>query len=147
MFDGRPDIRIHHSGRDFAHADSKRLQFLPQASGDVVLITGTTGNLGSHLLEHLLNDQTVVKVYALNRVSSDKVDRQRQAFRRYGIPDSYLDSPKLCLIEGDLTHHHFDLGSDLFGQVSAGDVVYLVSYFLIHLNADSFISDTYYSCR
>ena len=43
----------------------------------VVLLTGSTGSLGSYLLGLLLQDSTVSKVYCLNR-TDDAEDRQRQ---------------------------------------------------------------------
>jgi hypothetical protein len=39
----------------------------PSASRCVILITGSTGGLGSHILATLLKDERVTKVYALNR--------------------------------------------------------------------------------
>jgi FlaA1/EpsC-like NDP-sugar epimerase len=40
--------------------------------GEVVLLTGSTGGLGSYLLASLIADERVKKIYALNRPSAKK---------------------------------------------------------------------------
>ena len=50
-----------------------------RTAGEVVLITGTTGVLGSHLLSQLLADRNVERVYALNRASG-----ARKGLRPFG---------------------------------------------------------------
>jgi nucleoside-diphosphate-sugar epimerase len=53
----------------------------PSASRSVILITGSTGGLGSHILVTLLRDERVTKVYALNRPSKiNTLLRQRSVF-------------------------------------------------------------------
>jgi hypothetical protein len=42
----------------------------PLAERFVVLLTGSTGGLGSHILAELLADEKVARVYTLNRISS-----------------------------------------------------------------------------
>ncbi|KZP08006.1 hypothetical protein FIBSPDRAFT_939222 [Athelia psychrophila] len=67
----------------------------------VVLITGTTGALGSYMLEALLKDSCVKKVYAYNRPargSATVQDRQTNAFEAKGL---LLQSSKLVYVEGD----------------------------------------------
>ncbi|KZO93870.1 acetyl-CoA synthetase-like protein [Calocera viscosa TUFC12733] len=46
--------------------------------GEVVLLTGSTGTLGSYILEQLLDDARVTHIYALNRASAGKDLRCRQ---------------------------------------------------------------------
>ncbi|KAF7174064.1 hypothetical protein CNMCM5623_006358 [Aspergillus felis] len=50
----------------------------------VVLLTGSTGSLGSYILDQLLSDHTVVKIYCLNR-SADAETRQRQVHVERGL--------------------------------------------------------------
>jgi hypothetical protein len=50
-------------------------------SGHVVLLTGTTGGLGAHLLAALLGDKRVTKVFAYNRPSkASTLSRQQGVF-------------------------------------------------------------------
>ncbi|KAF4610126.1 hypothetical protein D9613_010407 [Agrocybe pediades] len=83
-------------------------------SAEVVLVTGTTGTLGSNLLAKLLQDPAVSKVYAFNRPGASGETshvRHRTAFARQGLSLPLLVSPKLVLLEGDLTKENFGLSS------------------------------------
>ena len=86
----------------------KRASQIPE-NEIVVLLTGTTGNLGSNILAALLADRRVKKIYALNRPST-KRDRQRLAFIEGGFPLEVLNSEALHLLEGDISRA--DLGLD-----------------------------------
>ncbi|KAJ7164463.1 hypothetical protein C8R46DRAFT_901759 [Mycena filopes] len=82
---------------------------------EVVLVTGTTGALGSYLLAHLLLHPEFTAVYALNRPGGSIRERQRASFLNHGIDDDLLNSPKLHLLEGDLTQSAFGLAASDFG--------------------------------
>ncbi|CAA7263093.1 unnamed protein product [Cyclocybe aegerita] len=70
---------------------------------DAVLLTGTTGNIGSHVLFFLLQDEGVKEVYALNRPSSTDgmLARHEAMFRDKGFDVELLKHPKLHLLEGE----------------------------------------------
>ncbi|KAJ7189839.1 hypothetical protein GGX14DRAFT_580331 [Mycena pura] len=81
---------------------------------EVVLLTGTTGALGSHILAHLLNLPKISKVYALNRPGpqSDNIkNRQCTSFSSNGLDVQLLESPKLKLLEADLNKAQFGMSS------------------------------------
>ncbi|PWY92969.1 acetyl-CoA synthetase-like protein [Aspergillus sclerotioniger CBS 115572] len=67
-----------------------------------VILTGSTGSLGTYLLDVLLQDQTVAKVYCFNR--SDAKTKQEKSFEEKG-----------------LKHTPSDLGKVEFLTVSFGD--------------------------
>jgi nucleoside-diphosphate-sugar epimerase len=69
----------------------------------VVLLTGSTGGLGSFLLSELLKSPVVQRVFAFNRPSSSKSigERQKSAFKDRGLPVDLLDSNKLVYVETD----------------------------------------------
>jgi hypothetical protein len=90
-------------------------------AGAVVLLTGSTGGLGSHLLESLLSSTDVRKVYAYNRVSrasANILERQKDAFEDRGLDDSLLCSEKLVLVEGDSALPKLGLEDSLFEEVT-----------------------------
>lgn len=89
----------------------------PTSSGDVVLLTGTTGGLGANLLAHFTTDPTVSKIFAFNRPSGNVVQRQVDAFSKHGVVEDCLRCPKYHLIEGDLTKPFFGLDEITFIQV------------------------------
>ncbi|KZO93862.1 acetyl-CoA synthetase-like protein [Calocera viscosa TUFC12733] len=89
------------------------------ACGEVVLLTGSTGTLGSYLLQQLLLDERVDRVYAVNRCSLTDVllDRQRAAFLDRGVDVRLLGSPKLHLVEADLTARNLGLDDALSQEI------------------------------
>jgi hypothetical protein len=89
-------------------------------AGDVYLLTGTTGGLGSNMLAQLLQAPTVMRIYAFNRPSKSATSQGRQlsAFRHRGLNTGLLLSEKLVYIEGDLGAPAFALGDRLYEEVS-----------------------------
>lgn len=87
-----------------------------QPSKDVVLVTGTTGTLGSNISIQFLQNDDVELVYALNRPSkanTSTLQCQKDIFSSQDLPLSLLDSPKLVLLEGDLRVHNFNLPTNV----------------------------------
>ena len=86
-----------------------------------VLVTGTTGRLGSHLLAQLLMRQDVAHVYALNHAGHTGrsiSDRSREAFATWGLDEGLLEGDKLSLTEADLSKPLFGIGEDSYEEVS-----------------------------
>ncbi|KAJ7622608.1 putative aminoadipate reductase [Mycena polygramma] len=85
------------------------------SGGVVVLLTGSTGGLGSHMLEMLLRLASVERVYAFNRKGRSSVsDRQLEAFTDRALDVSLLSSPKLVYLEGDTSSANLGLPSDVW---------------------------------
>jgi hypothetical protein len=94
---------------------------LPTPAAKVVLVTGTTGELGCYLLSLLLADDSVVHVYAINRSSPQQTalrDRQAHALVERGLDAGILDSSKLSLLTGDVSRPGFGLATSVYQQVS-----------------------------
>ncbi|KAI4597211.1 hypothetical protein KJ359_004723 [Pestalotiopsis sp. 9143b] len=71
-------------------------------SPGVVLITGATGSLGSHLVQYLAENPEVTSVICLNRRHSNAADvRQAQALKSQGIHLSPVASSKLRVFQTD----------------------------------------------
>ena len=89
--------------------------------GMVVLLTGSTGNIGSHILEALLRESRILRIYAFNRPSSRPVsllDRHRERFEDKGFDESLLVSQKLVFLEGDTSQDDLGVSSLVFNEVS-----------------------------
>ncbi|KAJ7656866.1 putative aminoadipate reductase [Mycena polygramma] len=85
------------------------------ASGMVVLLTGSTGGLGSHMLEILLRLPSVQRVYAFNRKGRNSAsERQLDAFTDRALDVSLLSSPKLVYLEGDASSADLSLPSEIW---------------------------------
>jgi len=85
----------------------------------VVLLTGSTGALGSYLLASLLENHCVAVVYALNRSSeqSSVQQRQRAGFEDRGLDITLLESKKLIYLEVDASQTGLGLGDKLYEEV------------------------------
>ncbi|KAF7348023.1 putative polyketide synthase [Mycena sanguinolenta] len=84
-----------------------------------VLLTGSTGALGCHLLAHLLARDDIQHVYALNRGRDGRhlLDRQAAALRIQGLSLALAHSEKLTLIVGDLEKENFGISTDLMDEL------------------------------
>jgi hypothetical protein len=78
---------------------------LPTSGKDIILITGTTGSLGSAILAELFISEDVGHIYAYNRRSSRKsiLERQQDALDLRGYDQAIATSPKVTLVDGNLT--------------------------------------------
>jgi hypothetical protein len=90
--------------------------------GNVYLLTGTTGGLGSNMLAHLLREPAVERIYAFNRPSNsssseEPEERQLTAFKRRGLDTSLLSSEKIVYVEGYLSVPGFALDDKLYEEV------------------------------
>ncbi|KAG8763161.1 hypothetical protein FRC11_005892 [Ceratobasidium sp. 423] len=77
-----------------------------------VVITGTTGSLGSHILAQLLANGRVQRVWAINRPhkgsGASVTQRQRASFEDKNLPVGLLNHPRLTFLECNL--HESQLG-------------------------------------
>ncbi|KAF9244919.1 putative aminoadipate reductase [Melanogaster broomeanus] len=89
------------------------------ANGQAVLLTGTTGGLGSYLLASLLRNEDVKVVYAFNRPSRTTTIklRQRAAFEDRGLEVDLLESEKLVYVEGDAGQRKLGLDDNLYEEL------------------------------
>nr|UXY92114.1 ATP/NADPH-dependent carboxylic acid reductase [Trametes cinnabarina] len=91
------------------------------AHGETVLVTGTTGRLGSHLLAQLLQRGDVDMIFALNRETSGSQKalsvRQKAAFEQWGLDASLLESSKVALYAVDLAKPYFGLSEDAYEEM------------------------------
>ena len=85
----------------------------------VVLLTGSTGGLGSFLLSELLESPAVQRVFAFNRPSSTKSieERQKSAFKDRGLAVDLLSSNKLVYVEADAALEKCGLSATQYEEV------------------------------
>jgi len=110
--------------------------------GAVVLVTGTTGGLGSHILDVLTRDVNVMRVYALNRpgrAGEDIHPRQRRGFEQVGLDEGVL-LDKVTLLESDLVDDHLGLKLDLYDEMlrSVTHIIHNAWSVNFNLGLDSF---------
>lgn len=86
----------------------------------VVLLTGSTGNLGSQILDSLLRNPKVKRVYALNRPSSSSKSIQERHIHRFldrGLDSSLLSTNRLIYLEGEASHRNLGLKTEVYQEV------------------------------
>ncbi|KAI0475110.1 acetyl-CoA synthetase-like protein [Xylariaceae sp. FL0804] len=108
-------------------------QDLP-AVGDTVVVTGTTGSLGSYMLDVLLRQPDVRQVYCLNR-SADAEARQRQLFRARGLAEDW-PAKKVQFLQGDLSKPDFALGSAKYEELLDGVTKIIHNQWPVNFNWD-----------
>ncbi|KAI0685571.1 hypothetical protein BC835DRAFT_1456089 [Cytidiella melzeri] len=93
-------------------------------AGAVVLLTGSTGSLGSALLDVLASSPSVVKIHALNRGGSrDMRGRQVDGLKKLGV-DLGEHWKKVELHEVDLSAECFGLGHATYSRLQ--DVTHII---------------------
>lgn len=118
-------------------------------SGAVVLLTGSTGNLGSDILKLLCNDSSnVAKIYTFNRRSSKQSIYERHAaqLQSKSIDVEFLNSPKLIFLEGDSTLPNFDLDLDVYEVVGIFSYILIVFLITVYSVASGFCYCDYPQC-
>ncbi|KAG6878148.1 hypothetical protein C0993_011566 [Termitomyces sp. T159_Od127] len=112
-------INKYSSGFDFPLPPSPKTNV---PSPLVVLLTGSTGNLGSQILAKLLKDVRVEKVYAYNRPSQNGTktmfQRHLEKFEEVELDVTLLKSGKLTFISGDAAKLDLGLVRDLYSLLS-----------------------------
>jgi thioester reductase-like protein len=87
-----------------------------------VVITGTTGSLGSHILAQLLANDKVKRVWAINRPHKSSgaslIHRQRLSFEDKALAVNLLDHPKLTFLECNLNESQLGLANGDYEAVS-----------------------------
>lgn len=86
--------------------------------GDVVLITGTTGAIGSSTLAELYNSSGVARIIVLARKAIAPVSfRQTKALEERGLDPRITNSSKITLLEGDPALPDLGLGDGVLSEL------------------------------
>lgn len=84
----------------------------------VVLLTGSTGNLGAQMLVSLIERNRVAKVYTFNRPSTSSIfARHKERFEDKGLDAGLLSSDKLVFLEGELSKPNLGLSLNQYNEV------------------------------
>ncbi|KAI8952148.1 beta-ketoacyl synthase [Xylaria longipes] len=98
----------------------------PKSDEKVVLITGASGSLGSHLVYHIAQMPDVKKVVCLNRLNrEDPFKRQIKAMRAKGIRFPEALEPKLLVLQVDTSKEQLGLAETEY-ELLVGSVTHLI---------------------
>ncbi|KAI9743887.1 MAG: hypothetical protein M1818_002621 [Claussenomyces sp. TS43310] len=86
------------------------------AKSNVVVLTGATGSLGSHILAQLVDEPSVGKVYCLLRTSPSESpsDRLGTALKERNLS---ISSPKISALSADLSKPQLSLSSTDYSEI------------------------------
>ncbi|KAG1819054.1 uncharacterized protein BJ212DRAFT_1567944 [Suillus subaureus] len=106
-------------------------------SNHVVILTGSTGGLGSYLLASLLQREDVSVVYAFNRSSTGAAsiqERQKNGFDDRGLDVTLLQSEKLLYIETDTSSDDLGLEKELYQKICTSVTVIIHNAWPLNFN-------------
>ncbi|KAF7192480.1 Non-canonical non-ribosomal peptide synthetase FUB8 [Pseudocercospora fuligena] len=78
-----------------------------------VILTGSTGSLGNHILQELLDDPSIAHIYCLNR-SADAASRQQKSFEARGIK---ADFSKVTFLAANFGQERFGLDVNIYNDL------------------------------
>ncbi|KZT66074.1 hypothetical protein DAEQUDRAFT_752280 [Daedalea quercina L-15889] len=87
----------------------------------VVLVTGSTGSVGAHILVRLLRSSRCEKVYTLVRKGAygqTAKARQKTALESRGLDVEVVEMDALTVLEGDLLAYQLGLGSEVYSELA-----------------------------
>jgi len=87
---------------------------MPSDQPEVVMLTGSTGALGSYILDSLLKSPKVKKIYCLDRAAS--AERQAEINKSRGLSTNF-DSSKVEFFKADFTAVSPGLDETIFDQI------------------------------
>ena len=83
--------------------------------GEVVILTGSTGSLGSFILYSLIHDKRVNKVFCFNRRGTlPTLERQRNSFAERKLDTSLLASDRIVFYDVEINAPSFGLAEEVF---------------------------------
>ncbi len=107
----------------------------PQGSGIVVILTGSTGSLGSYLLDTLLSNPRISKVFCLNR-SVKAYERQTTGNKFRGLKAD-LTSNRVEFLHADLSRPSFGLDAEKYNELLKGTTHIIRKHYLFAFSGHS----------
>ena len=94
----------------------RRIENDSDSTPRVVLLTGSTGSLGSYLLQELINESRIHHIYCLNRPgTAPSTARQKAVSNSRGLNTEFHS--KVTFLEGDLAQAHFSLSKPTYATL------------------------------
>ncbi|KAK5140280.1 hypothetical protein LTR04_003069, partial [Oleoguttula sp. CCFEE 6159] len=110
------------------------VQYARPAASKTILLTGSTGNLGSHLLQALLASPNITHIYALNR-SADSEQRQAQINTAKGFPTTF-DKGRVRFLTCDLRLPQLGLAAPVYTELAENVTHILHNAWTVDFNRD-----------
>lgn len=102
----------------------------PRPARHTVILTGSTGSLGSYILQTLLPSPSIEKIYCLNRTPNAHA-RQARIYADRGHP---LDLSPVTFLHTDLSQPEFGLPSDTYTTLLATATLFIHAAWAVNFN-------------
>ncbi|QRV99266.1 acetyl-CoA synthetase-like protein [Ceratobasidium sp. AG-Ba] len=99
-----------------------------------VVLTGTTGALGTYLIALLLQNDSVEKIWALNRGSSGLMERQRASFEDKKLDTELLKDKRLVLLKGNLVDEKLGLDMEDLDDIRETATIFIHNAWPVNFN-------------
>ncbi|KAG5639776.1 hypothetical protein H0H81_000056 [Sphagnurus paluster] len=109
----------------------------PPTTAPVVLLAGSTGNLGVHILAKLLQDSRVEQVLVTNlpvKGTQTVKEQHIKEFEDSGLDPTLLESEKLIFLRGDISQSNLGLDRGQYGLVCRSVNIVIHNAWLPELN-------------
>lgn len=87
----------------------------PKGMEQTVLLTGTTGMLGSYMLDIMVSDPKVKKIICLNRAEDGGVKQQAKAVKERGLSSDYASKAEFFHV--DMSRSDFGLPAEVYSRL------------------------------
>ena len=104
----------------------------PKQKQEVVILTGSTGTLGSYILDTLLQDPTVAYIYCLNR-AADGLSVQKKKNRLLGLQNP-PNGKKISFLTVDLSQEFFNLTEAQFNELGSKVTLVIHNAWTVNFN-------------
>lgn len=104
----------------------------PKQKQEVVILTGSTGTLGSYILDTLLQDPTVAYIYCLNR-ARDGLSVQKKKNRLLGLQNS-PNGKKVSFLTVDLSQEFFNLTEAQYNELGSKVTLVIHNAWTVNFN-------------
>lgn len=108
------------------------LNNLPEQAQETVILTGSTGTLGSYILDALLQNESVTHVYCLNR-AKDSLSVQVKKSRLLGLQDP-SNSKRTSFLTVDLSQSYFKLERAQYDQLMSESTLIVHNAWTVDFN-------------
>lgn len=99
---------------------------------ETIVLTGSTGALGSYLLDAFVASNSVSKIYCLNR-SADSERRQSSVSGSRGLMSQW-DPRRVLFLKSDLSQDDLGLGSDMYSEIANNATIVLHNAWQVDFN-------------
>jgi len=82
----------------------------------IVVLTGSTGSLGTYILQALLKDPTMAKIYCLNRARNAR-EKHEKDFRERGEEHDFITNPKAEFLVANFDDPHMGLSDQQYVEI------------------------------